>query len=100
MNLSCVKDLTKASLYVITIDDMTLKWYREGDSICASGRRGYYTIADRSFGTKKLTAVGYDGLPFLDLPPFGALLTSQPAAVAAAEELDSRRFIEAQMSGT
>lgn len=65
----------------------------------AVGRRARYAIRTRSIGTKVLTAVGYDGLPLMDLPPFGAVFFNEGAAKLAAEDLESLRAVEPQMSG-
>lgn len=82
------------------IDDMDLRWNRKHDNMLAVGQRATYTITQRGVGTQVLTAVGHDGLTLLDLPPFGAYYFTELAAKQAAEQVDSRRYVEPEMSGT
>jgi hypothetical protein len=79
---------------------MTLKWNREHGDLFAVGRRGRYSITHGSIGTRVLTATGYDGLPLLDLPPFGAVYLTEWLAKLGADELESRYVVEPEMSGT
>jgi len=78
---------------------MTLKWNRKHGNLFAVGRRAQYAITQRGIGTKILTATDYDGLPLLDLPPFGAVYLNEWQAKTNAEMLETRYVVEPQMSG-
>jgi len=79
---------------------MTLKWNRKHGNLFAVGRRAQYSITHRGVGTRVLQAIGYDGLPLLDLPPFGAVYLTEYLAKCGAEELELSRTVEPEMSGT
>lgn len=79
---------------------MSLTWNGAPGHLIAVGTRATYTIQTIGPLTRHiLQGIGWDGLPLLDLPPFGAQFTDLWTAQRAAADIDKRPNHDPQMSG-